>query len=120
MGESFMKKFKAVFGSAIMLMASATVSLSNEIPADDRALFSHLFSLKSVPQDWIFKPANEELTPAILEEIATRLFSTGGTYQDATKSAKGWVLDFENGTARARILRAPDNTLIGVFFSALE
>ncbi len=115
-----MKTIKALFGSAILLMASSFASLSAEIPADDRMLFSHLFSLKSVPQDWIFEPANEELTPAMLEKIAIRLSSTGGTYQDAEKSAKGWVLDFEKGTARARILRAPDNTLIGVFFSALE
>lgn len=104
----------------LILLVSVPFSYAADIPIDDRDLFSHLFAGKAIPAEWISPPVNEELTPAMMAEIATRLSKNGGPYQEASKSAKGWVLAFENGTARARIVRATDNKLIGVFFSKLE
>lgn len=116
-----MKKITGFISGLVMTAFGAATALSAEIPANDRDLFTHLFTQKSIPQDWISEPANEELTPAMMAEIAQRLSTSGGKYQQATKAAKGWNLDFQNGTARARIIRAAsDNKLIGVFFSRLE
>jgi hypothetical protein len=116
-----MKIFAGLLSGLTIVMFAATSVLSAEIPVDDRDLFTHLFTQKTIPKEWISEPANEELTPAMMAEIAQRLSTSGGKYQQATKAAKGWNLDFENGTARARIIRASsDNKLIGVFFSKLE
>ncbi len=103
-----------------MLIGVGSAAQSAELPMDDPGLFSYLFTQKSIPADWISPPANEELTPAMLKEIAERLSSQGGKYQDATKTARGWMLEFQNGTARARIVRATDHKIIGVFFSKLK
>ncbi len=116
-----MPKPASILGGLMFVALGATAAFSADIPVDDRDLFSHLFTQKSIPGDWIFEAANEELTPAIMAGIAKRLTTSGGTYKSASKNAKGWDLDFQNGTARARIVRsASDHKLIGVFFSKLE
>lgn len=112
-----------ITGLVVGLIASigvATSTNATDLPTDDPGLFSYLFSQKTIPAEWISEPANEELTPAMMSEIAIRLSADGGEYENATKSARGWVLDFQNGTARARIVRATDHKIIGVFFSRLE
>lgn len=103
-----------------MLLGAGSLASAAELPADDPGLFTYLFTEKTIPANWIAAPASDELTPAMMSEIADRLSREGGQYQSASKTAKGWRLDFQNGTARARILRAPDRTLVGVFFSKLE
>ncbi len=116
-----MANYAGLLSGLIMAVFGINAAFSAEIPADDRDLFTHLFTQRSIPQGWISEPANEELTPAMLKEIAQRLSASGGKYQQATKVARGWRLNFKHGTARARIIRAsPDNKLIGVFFSRLE
>ncbi len=105
---------------ALVSLMASTSSWSSELPADDVGLFAHMFSQKPVPAEWIYQPASEELTPLMLEQIARRLGTNGGAYHQASKTARGWLLEFDNGTARARIVRAGDKRLIGVFFSELE
>ena len=104
----------------IMSIGMTTIAQSTDLPADDPSLFSYLFTQKSIPADWISEPANEELTPAMLKDIAEKLSAEGGAYQEATKTARGWMLDFQNGTVRARIVRAMDHKIVGVYFSKLE
>ncbi len=83
----------AVIATGILISFGAgSASQSAELPMDDPSLFSYLFTQKSIPADWISEPANEELTPAMLREIAKRLSSQGGKYQEATKTARGWML----------------------------
>ncbi len=115
-----MSNLTQLYTGLLIAATTGSYAFSADIPIDDRELFAHLFTVKSIPEEWISPPANEELTPAMMEKIAVRLSKQGGKYEQATKSARGWVLDFQNGTARARILRATDNKLIGVFFSKLE
>ena len=104
----------------LITFGAGSAAQSADLPMDDPGLFTYLFTQKSIPADWISPPANEELTPAMLKEIAERLSSEGGNYQEATKTARGWMLEFQNGSARARIVRATDHKIIGVFFSRLE
>ncbi len=112
-----------LLGTATGLLISISASsaaYSTDLPLDDPGLFSYLFTQKSIPADWISEPANEELTPAMMKEIAEKLSREGGEYQEATKTARGWMLEFQNGSARARIVRATDHKIVGVFFSRLE
>ena len=113
-------KLPGYFVGLVLSLGAVSLAQSSELPADDPGLFSYLFDQKTIPAEWISEPANEELTPAMLKEIAERLSAEGGKYESATKAARGWVLDFQNGTARARIVRATDHKIIGVFFSKLE
>jgi hypothetical protein len=116
----FKSRLAGIATGILMSIGAGSVAQSAELPMDDPGLFSYLFTQKSIPADWISEPANEELTPAMLKEIAERLSSEGGKYHDASKTARGWLLEFQNGSARARIVRATDRKLIGVFFSKLE
>lgn len=116
----FKLRLTGIATGILMFVAANSAAQSAELPMDDPGLFSYLFAQKSIPADWISEPANEELTPAIMKEIAERLSSEGGEYQEATKTARGWMLEFQNGSARARIVRATDRKIIGVFFSKLE
>ena len=104
----------------LISIGTSSAAHSTDLPMDDPGLFSYLFTQKSIPANWISAPASEELTPAMLKEIAERLSSKGGKYQEATKTARGWMLEFQNGSARARIVRATDSKIVGVFFSGLE
>ncbi len=115
-----MKTIMQLFAGLLLVVVTGSYAFSAGIPVDDRDLFSHLFAEKSIPVEWISPPAAEELTPTMMADIAARLLSEGGRYEKASKSAKGWVLEFKNGTARARIVRARDNRLIGVSFSKLK
>lgn len=111
---------KSLATATMAFLVFCFAAVAAEIPADDPALFSYLFEQKTIPGEWISEPANEELTPEMMADIAQRLSDDGGNYQSATKTAGGWVLEFDNGTARARIVRADNNKLVGVFFSGLE
>jgi len=104
----------------LISISASSAAYSTDLPLDDPVLFSYLFTQKSIPADWISEPANEELTPAMMKEIAEKLSREGGEYQEATKTARGWMLEFQNGSARARIVRATDHKIVGVFFSRLE
>lgn len=110
---------KFLLGTFI-LIGSATSAQSTDLPANDPALFSYLFVQKTIPAEWISEPAIDELTSAMLNEIAVKLSREGGEYQNATKTARGWVLEFQNGSVRARIVRAMNRKIVGVFFSRLE
>ncbi len=116
----FKPRLAGIATGIILSIGASSAAQSAELPMDDPGLFSYLFTQKTIPADWISEPANEELTPAMMKEIAERLSSEGGKYQDATKTARGWMLEFQNGSARARIVRATDHKIIGVFFSKLE
>jgi len=107
-----------VIGFAITGIASNAYSA--ELPGNDPGLFRYLFTNKTVPAAWISGPARDELTPQMLEEIAERLSKEGGQYNGASKTARGWLLDFQNGSVRSRIVRASDRKIVGVFFSRLE
>ncbi len=113
-------KLSSLTAALAIIIGSTLFAQSAELPNDDPGLFSYLFAQKTIPAEWIYAPASKELTPAMMSEIANRISAEGGQYQDATKTARGWQLDFQNGTVRARIIRAPDHKIIGVFFSALE
>ncbi len=104
----------------LMVPGYGSVAFSAELPGDDPGLFSYLFTQKTVPAEWISEPASDELTPKMLEEIANKLSKEGGQYNNATKTARGWLLDFQNGSVRSRIVRANDRKIVGVFFSGLE
>ncbi len=116
----FNSRLVGIVTGLLISFGAGSAAQSAELPMDDPGLFSYLFTQKSIPADWISPPASEELTPAMLKEIAERLSSQGGKYQEATKTARGWMLEFKNGSARARIVRATDHKIIGVFFSKLE
>ena len=71
----------------LISISASSAAYSTDLPLDDPGLFSYLFTQKSIPADWISEPANEELTPAMMKEIAEKLSSEGGEYQEATKTA---------------------------------
>jgi hypothetical protein len=116
----FKSRLSGIAIGILILISASSAAHSNDLPVDDPGLFSYLFTQKSIPADWISEPASEELTPAMMNEIAEKLSSEGGKYQEATKTAGGWILVFQHGSARARIVRAANHKIVGVFFSGLE
>ena len=88
--------------------------------ATDPDLFNAMFSNQTISNEWIAPAAQEELTPQMLRDITSDLQHQSGAYTDAKKTARGWLLQFENGEVRARIIRSKFGRLIGVFFSDVE
>jgi len=107
---------------AILFSGTAQISPAwpSEAAATDPQLFQDMFSGGEISEQWIEPAARDELTTAMLADIVARLTSNGGSYLKAEKSARGWNLYFQNGQARARIVRAGNGQLIGVFFSKIK
>ncbi len=103
----------------VCLLTSANADATN-IPKQDPQLFAALLEGHIITEDWIEPAARSELSPTMLREIARRLKSQGGTYQGPQKTSSGWLLQFQNGQVRARIVRSKSGLLVGVFFSDLE
>ena len=108
-----------VFAGFLTIFYSST-ALAVDIPPTDQGLFKHLFKEYSIPKDWISEPARGQLHPKIIADATTRLLINGGKYQRAEKSGSFWLLEFEKGTAKVRIIRSQDHKLVGVYFGKIE
>ncbi|MBL4892439.1 MAG: hypothetical protein JKX91_11600 [Rhizobiaceae bacterium] len=115
-----MKPLKILILSTLFTLPQAGLALSADLPATDPLLFKALFSNQQVSAEWIEPAARSELTPFMLRNIARDLQKRGGSYEDAQKTARGWLLQFDKGEVRARIVRSKSGNLIGVFFSDVE
>ncbi|PCI05882.1 MAG: hypothetical protein COB78_04715 [Hyphomicrobiales bacterium] len=115
-----MKSFKTLALLALFTLPQAGSALSADFPTTDPLLFKALFSNQQISAEWIEPAARTELTPFMLRNIARDLQKQGGSYSAAQKTARGWLLQFDKGEVRARIIRSKSGYLIGVFFSDIE
>ncbi len=103
----------------IYLLAVAN-SGTAAVPQEDPQLFAAMLDEHAISTEWIEPAARSELSPTMPREISKRLKRQGGAYLGAQKKPSGWLLQFQNGQIRARIVRSKTGLLVGVFFSGLE
>ena len=115
-----MKTLKTLALLALIALPQTVAAQSSDLPATDPDLFKALFSNQLISANWIEPAARSELTPFMLRNIAKDLQKQGGSYAEARKTARGWLLQFDKGEVRARIVRSKSGNLIGVFFSDVE
>lgn len=118
--KSFKTPFKTLALLAFFALQQAGSALSADLPTTDPLLFKAMFTGQQISAEWIEPAARMELTPFMLRNIAKDLQKQGGAYSQAQKTARGWLLQFDKGEVRARIIRSKSGYLIGVFFSDVE
>ncbi|MFK5977556.1 MAG: hypothetical protein QM488_01550 [Rhizobiaceae bacterium] len=115
-----MRSLKTLALAAIFTLPQIVSASSADLPATDPLLFKAMFTGQQISAQWIEPAARSELTPFMLKTIAKDLQQKGGAYSEAQKTARGWLLQFDKGEVRARIVRSKSGNLIGVFFSGIE
>ncbi len=115
-----MRGIRKILLAVFLTAAFAAPGLAIDIPPTDQGLFKHLFKEYSIPKDWISEPARGQLHPKMIADATTRLLINGGKFQRAEKSGSYWLLEFEKGIAKVRIIRSQDHRLVGVYFGKIE